>query len=122
MTPETLLLRQVNPTFVQEGKITSQVFRPTDKDHFRLSTYNGDMITPSDAWERFVAQVNCRSVGVLAVCEKECSDQELSVREDGVPFPEHCSIDFSGHTKSEIEKKAKLLKINAERRGWLYQA
>lgn len=122
MTPVTLLLRQVNPSFVQEGKITPQVFRPTDKDNYELSTYNGDMITPSDAWERFVAQPSCRSVGVLAVCAQECTDQDLKVHEDGVPFPEHCSIDFSGYSKSEVEKKAKLLKIFAERRGWLYQA
>ncbi len=122
MTLETPLLRQVNPSFVQEGRVTSQVFRPTPKDQDALSVDNGDMISPQDAWQRFVDLPNCRSVGVLAVCKKECDEQELPVIEDGIPFPEHCSIDFVGFTKSATEKKAKILKILAERRGWLHQA
>jgi hypothetical protein len=122
MTLETPLLRQVNPSFVQEGRVTSQVFRPTQKDQDALSVDNGDMISPQDAWQRFVDQPKCRSAGVLAVCKKECDDQELPVAEDGVPFPEHCSIDFTGFTKSETERKAKILKTLAERRGWLYKA
>ncbi len=44
----------------------------------------------------------------------------LPVIEDGEPFPEHCSIDFSALSKSEIEKKAKLLNALARQRGWLY--
>jgi len=39
MTENTLLLRQVHPSFVQDGKITSQVFRPTPKDENKLSMY-----------------------------------------------------------------------------------
>jgi hypothetical protein len=37
MTPETLLLRQIHPSFVQAGRVTSQAFRPTPKDGSLLS-------------------------------------------------------------------------------------
>ncbi len=122
MTDETLLLRQVHPSFVQAGKITSQVFRPTPKDQEKLSVYNGDMMPPQTAWEHFTARPECRSLGILAICKNECSEQQLPVVEDADPFPEHCTIDFSSFSKNEIEKKAKILKVLAERRGWLYQA
>ena len=39
---ETLFLRQIHPTFVQNGRPTSQAFRPTPKDENQLSVYNGE--------------------------------------------------------------------------------
>ena len=42
MTPDTLLLRQIHPGFIQGGRVTSQAFRPTPKDEFLLSVDNGD--------------------------------------------------------------------------------
>lgn len=44
MTPESLLLRQVNPRWIREGRVTSQVFRPTPKDEKKLSVYDGAKI------------------------------------------------------------------------------
>jgi hypothetical protein len=110
------------PFVCSGGKSNVTGFSANAKDQDALSVDNGDMISPQDAWQRFVDLQNCRSVGVLAVCKKECDEQELPVIEDGIPFPEHCSIDFVGFTKSATEKKAKILKILAERRGWLHQA
>jgi len=45
MTDETLVHRQIHPSFVQAGFPTSQAFRPTPKDESKLSVYDGDMIT-----------------------------------------------------------------------------
>ena len=50
MTGDTLLLRQIHPSFVQDGRVTSQAFRPTPKDDAQLSAYDGDQITPVAAW------------------------------------------------------------------------
>ena len=99
MDSTTLLLRQVHPSFIQDGRITSQVFRPTPKDENLLSIDNGDMISAEASFIRFCARPDCRSVGVIAVNKEECDQQELPVREDGKPYPEHCSIDFSGYSK-----------------------
>lgn len=121
MTPGTLLLRQVHPSFVQEGRVTSQAFRPTPKDEFQLSVDNGDRVSAESAWRRFTGTPTCASAGVQAVTRADCADQELNVIEDGHPHPEHCSVDFSAFDKKRIEMKAKLLRARAAGRGWLYR-
>jgi len=121
MNIDTLLLRQIHPNFVKEGRISSQAFRPTPKDEKMLSVDNGDIVSPVLSYERFTQQMNCKSVGVMAVLKKECDDQSLSIHEDMDPYPEHCSIDFSGISNKLIEMKAKILRNLAQKRGWLYQ-
>jgi hypothetical protein len=118
---DTLLLRQVHPNFVQNGRPTSQAFRPTPKDEFLLSVENGSRIQPGAAWERFTSSPDCRSAGVMAITFSECSEQELPVIEDGKPFPEHCSIDFSNLTVSLVDRKAKILVRCAVQRDWLFR-
>ena len=122
MTPATLLLRQINPSFLQAGRVTSQAFRPTPKDESHLSVYDGDRIQPLAAWQHFTTTPGCRSSGVLAVTHAECTAEQLTVNPDGKSFPEHVSIDFSAFGKSEIEKKAKVLTRQAQTRGWLFQS
>lgn len=120
MSPNTLLLRQIHPSFVQDGRVTSQAFRPTPKDELQLSVDNGDHVSAEQAWRRFIANPACASVGVQALAHSDCTAHELPVIEDGQPYPEHCSIDFSAFDKKTIEKKAKLLRAAAEARGWLF--
>ena len=120
MNTETLLLRQVPPGFIQEGRITSQVFRPTPKDENMLSTYNGDLISPADAWQHYTQSQLNKSVGVMAVSKGECDRNELNVIEDREPFPEHVSIDYSGKDRKCVERIAKILKTFAQERGWLF--
>jgi len=122
MTPDTLLLRQIHPNFVQEGRVTSQAFRPTPKDEHRLSVDNGDRMQAKAAWARFTSDPACSSVGVMAVSQAECAAQNLPVIEDGSPYQEHCSIDFSTFEKKEVERKAKVLSRQAQGRGWLFVA
>ena len=121
MNADTLLLRQVHPLFIQAGKITSQVFRPTPKDESKLSLYNGDLISAENAYYHYKNQLILESAGVVAVSKAECESQELQIVEDCVPFPEHCSLDFRNCTKAQVERKAKYLKKHAETRGWLFE-
>ncbi len=122
MTPETVLLRQVHPNFVQGNRVSSQVFRPTPKDKDLLSVYDGDMIDPKPAWVHFNSQSNCKSVGVMGVTVAECAELDLPSRPDPEPFPEHAVIDFSGYSKGQVEKKAKYLCKKAVARDWLYRS
>ncbi len=87
-----------------------------------LSVDNGDLIGVEAAFTRFIDCTNCRSTGVMGVTLDECNQRKLPVHEDGVPHPEHCSIDFSALNKSQVEKAAKYLKRKAEDRGWLHSA
>lgn len=121
MTPETLLLRQIHSNFVQDGRVTSQAFRPTPKDECLLSVDDGDRVDPETSWRRFTANPDCKATGVQAVSNGECDNQQLKVIEDGRPHPEHCSVDFTGFDKKTIEKKAKVLRAQAETRGWLFR-
>lgn len=121
MTDSTLLLRQINPNFVQNGRITSQAFRPTPKDEQCLSVYDGDMIEPESAYDHFTQTLKFKSCGIMGVTVSECTKHQLEVRSDPEPFPEHAIIDFSEYSKKDTEKKAKLLKHVAQMRGWLFQ-
>ncbi len=122
MTEATLLLRQIHPAFIQNGKVTSQAFRPTPKDENQLSVDNGDRITAEDSWRRFSAQADCTSAGVLAVSNGECSASSVQVVEDGIPYPDHCYLDFAPFTSNQATKIGKKLAANAQDRGWLHQA
>ena len=121
MTGGTPLLRQVHPSFVQAGRVTSQAFRPTPKDESLLSVYDGDQMAADESWTQYTTVLQRDSVGTLAVTVDECAAEGLSARPDPTPFPEHAVIDFTGLTDSQCEKKSKKLKAKAEARGWLYQ-
>ena len=121
MNPDTLLLRQINPFWLQNGRVTSQAFRPTPKDAKLLSVYDGDLISPQNAWQHFTG-AGYTSIGVLAVTVCECGALSLSARSVPEPFPEHAVIDYSGLGTSAIDKTAKLLNAKAALRGWRYQA
>ncbi len=120
MTETTLLLRQVNPSWIQQGRVTSQAFRPTPKDQKRLSVYDGDQITAERSWTHFTHTLGFASVGILAVTVQECADHDLAAVPDPQPFPEHAVIDYSGFAENEIKAKAKHLRTAAETRGWQY--
>ena len=120
MQHDTHLLRQIHPSFIQDGRATSQAFRPTAKDNNKLPVYNGSLIGPEESWLHYTEQLRFASAGVLAITCGECVAEQLSIIEDGAPFPEHCLIDFSGLETSEAVKKSKKLSALARSRGWLY--
>ena len=122
MNSDTILLRQVHPIWIQQGRMTSQVFRPTPKDQQKLSVYDGDLICAEESWLHFTVDLGHMSAAVAGVTMGECTTENLSVRPDPAPFPEHAVIDFAGISESKIRSLAKLLRARAEARGWLYVA
>lgn len=121
MTPATLLLRQIHPSFVKQGRVTSQAFRPTPKDERKLSLYDGDLISAAASWLHYRGR-NLESVGGMGVAVEECTKEDLVVRSSPQHFPEHAEIDFLDFPSTECEKKSKRLRNFAEDRGWLYRA
>ncbi len=122
MHDETLLLRQVNPSFVVAGRVTSQVFHPTPKDKDLLSAYDGDLIGPEASWAHFTRDLGHKSVGVLAVTAGECQAEDLPARPDPELFAEHAVIDFTGKGKKEKKRAASMLRDKALARDWLFQS
>jgi hypothetical protein len=102
VNPATILLRQIHPSWVQQGRVTSQAFRPTPKDESKLSVYDGDQIEPEPAWRHFTATLGFQSAGVLGITVSECTDLELKVTPDPEPFPEHVLIDYSGFEQKVV--------------------
>ena len=119
----TRLLRQIPPSWVKAGHVTSQAFRPTEKDKGRLSVYDGDRITPRDAWRHYTAVLGFLSVGVVAVTVAECVENSLTVYKNPLPdFQEHVLIDFRKKSATiSIERIAKELRASANIRGWLFR-
>ncbi|WP_322629954.1 hypothetical protein [Halothiobacillus sp.] len=119
MNDHTLLLRQIHPSFVQEGRPSSQAFRPTPKDEKKLSVYDGDQISPAAAFQHYCVTLNLASSGVQAVSVEECHSLILPTSPDPTHFKEHALIDFSSQNDKDIQRKSKILKANAAARGWL---
>lgn len=117
-----MLYRQVHPTMIEKGKVTSQVFRPTPKDKKQLSAYDGDQITAENSWQHFTNTLSFVSVGVVGVTVEECQHHHLVIIPDPKTFREHVLIDFTSHdTENQIKKTSKLLRSVADNRGWLYK-
>ncbi len=120
MNSETLLYRQIHPSFVQLGRVTSQAFRPTPKDEQKFSVYDGDQISAGDAYDHYTTSLEYSSCGVMGLLCAECETLALPVQPDPEPFLEHAVIDFAEYSKKQTEKKAKQLKAKAAARGWLH--
>lgn len=122
MTEETLLYRQVHPSFLDGERPTSQVFTPTSKDQKRLSVYDGDKVSAAEAWEHYTKVLGHKSVGILAVQVRECSNLGLRTEEDPLPnFPAHAVVIFpEAWSIGKVKTVAKSLTSLALERGWQY--
>ena len=122
MNNQTLLYRAISSVmWVQEGRVSSQAFRPRTIDNKRLSVYDGDQITAQEACTHYTRDDDNPPLGVLAVTVSECTAQDLRVVADPQTFPEHALIDFSKFGASQIKRKSALLRDAAEVRGWQFQ-
>lgn len=117
-----MLLRQVHPTWIDDGRPTSQAFTPSPKDHSKLSVYDGDQIEAAEAWRHFTQEQGLSSIGVLAVTVAECVALSVEARPDPAPFKEHAVIDFGALAGNPAKKVGRKLRDKAMDRGWLHRA
>lgn len=124
MNVQTLLLRQIHPSWIQNGQPSSQAFKLSKKDNNLLSVYDGDSITAEDSYLHYTTTLKYSSASVFGVTTGECSSCEgLSTRNDPQPDSAyHAVIDFSACASESIKDRAsKTLKNKAIARGCLYQ-
>jgi hypothetical protein len=118
---EQPLHRQVHPSWVQDGRITSQAFAPTPKDAGLLSVYDGRQMSPELSFAHYTAVLKLAASGAVSVTASEVSEVGLPWRLDPEPFPEHAVIDFTGvPTTGKVRSKAQALAEKARQRGWTY--
>jgi hypothetical protein len=116
---ETLLLRQIHPSWVNADGISSEAFNPSTKDNGKLSAYSGDLFTAEKSFDHYTATQD--SVGVLAVTNEECVNEHLVCNLDNAPFEGHVSVDYNPHPKKTCKKVAKKLRNIAISRGWQFK-
>jgi hypothetical protein len=132
MKDDTLLHRQIHPSWVQNETISSQAFltensiaslsfTPSEKDNNELSVYNGEKFTAEESFLHYTKKL--KSVGALSVSISEVNlIGELSISENNNPFDGHTVIDYSEVSSStQVKKKAKKLKNIAVKRGWTHR-
>ena len=118
--PSELLHRQVHPSFVQAGRVSSAAFTPTRKDAGKLSVDRGSLTTAREAFERYRRE-DRRSAGVWSISRRECEVQRLDVIPEPVegemPNPAHAFVDFHDLTGGETRRRGQLLARAANERG-----
>ena len=124
---DELLLRQVHPNFIVEGRISSQAFLPTAKDDKKLSVNRNSMVSAKEAFELHTQEKKLKSTGVWAVSVEEVvSLDSLAIEPDPIEVPiqdrSHALIDFSKlPSESRIRSTAKNLAEKAQDRDCLYE-
>ncbi|MFJ5707946.1 hypothetical protein [Streptomyces sp. NPDC093105] len=121
------LWRQVHPIWIQEGRVTSQLFSPTPKDSGELSVTRASVVSAEESHGHHTGVMGLKSVGVYSVDVAEVRDVELrAVDDSGVDDgaerpPGHAFVDFKGVPSAKQQKKrASILRDKAEKRGWQY--
>jgi len=124
---DELLFRQVHPTFVRDGRVGSQAFRPTAKDEGCLSVARGALTTPRQAYHHHTGTVGLDSAGTWAVSVGECGTLSLVAFEDPIAAsaeapadPAHAFIDFRELSRSHAEARGMKLARLATSRGRLF--
>ena len=114
--------RQVHPSWLHQGRITSQVFTPTPKDNGLLSVYDGQQITANASFVHYTTVQRLNAFGTVSVTAGEIHSVGLPWRLDPEPFPEHAVIDFTGEpTPGKAKAKAHALAELARQRNWTYR-
>lgn len=116
-----LLFRQVHPSWIQNGRPSSQTFQPTPKDENKLSVFDSALITAQVSFDYHTTQLKLRSAGVLGVSVEEVLQVARKFERDGVPIPAHGHIDFTGLSNGQAKRVAQSLQSKALARPWAYQ-
>lgn len=126
---DEILLRQVHPSFLRDGRPSSQAWKPTRKDEGCLSVARGSLTSPQAAFDHHTQQMRLASAGTWAVTVAECRTEELRAYPDPLTSTPrvaadlaHAFIDFTGLSNSRIEAKAVRLARHAVERGCMYSA
>jgi hypothetical protein len=116
-----VLLRQVHPSFLQDGEPSSQAFVPTPKDEGQLSIARGSLTTAESAFLHYTTVLQKDSAGTWGVTVGEASGASLNSFDAPRPdVPAHGFIDFRSLSVNQARRKGQVLKGWARERGRIY--
>jgi hypothetical protein len=123
--PTEMLLRQIHPSWIHDGRVASQAFRPTPKDEGLLSVSRGTLTSPESAFRLHTEVKRLPSVGVWGVSVAEAGLAKLVAYADpetgAVEDPAHAVVDFRPLGSNAAERASKILAAKARERGPLFE-
>ncbi|HOY80018.1 MAG TPA: hypothetical protein PLN33_19555 [Hyphomonadaceae bacterium] len=120
--PEEVMLRQVHPNFVQEGRPASRAFRPNSDDSGLFSSDRSAIVTPQQAYEAYQHKDRATG-GCWGVTIDEYSALNLDSYSDPlVDNGAHALVDFTPHEERLWRSLSKRIHKAAQDRGCLFTA
>lgn len=119
---DELLMRQLHPNNIQEGRLWSGAFTPTKADAGHLSSDRDSIISPKDAYERYLrAKALTQGGGTWGVSINEFVALGLECYADSIPGNDaHALVDFAAKGAEKEMALGKLAASKASVRGRLY--
>lgn len=119
---DELLMRQVHANLMQEGRLWSGAFTPTKADNGLLSADRDSVISPKEAYERYLkAKALAQAGGSWGVSVSEFAGMGLSCYSDPVADNDaHVIVDFAAKGAEREKSLGKLAYAKASARGRLY--
>ena len=113
------LFRQIHPSWVADGQISSQAFSPMPKDNGMLSVRQSTIVSAREAYQ-FHTALGFESIGTYQVTVGDGEAVGLRAVDDSrlAPAPlGHAYIDFRGIGRRPADRTAKQLRTYAMRHG-----
>ena len=119
---DELLMRQVHPNMMQEGRPSSGTFTPTQADQGHLSADRETIISPKEAYERYLLAKTLESAGgTWGVSINEFNAAGLICYSDPIETnAAHALVDFASHGANREKALGKLIYAKAYARGRLH--
>lgn len=119
---DELLMRQVHPNMMQEGRLWSGAFTPTKADNGLLSADRDSVISPKDAYERYLkVKALTQAGGSWGVSINEFKAIDLVCFADPIADNDaHVLVDFAAKGADKEKGLGKLAYSKASARGRLY--
>jgi hypothetical protein len=125
---EEVLLRQIHPTFFENGEPSSDRFRPSQLDKNLLSLDRNSMVSPAQSHANYEgagrksAAVFGVTVGEFMIENIDCLHDPLDSTPVQAANPAHASANYERHDLKQQKLIAKRLKRVAIARGCLHLA
>ncbi len=119
---DELLMRQVHPNLMQEGRLWSGAFTPTKTDSGLLSADRDSVISPKDAYERYLRlKALTQAGGTWGVSVSEFTAIDLVCYSDPIADNDaHVLVDYAAKGADKEKGLGKLAYSKASARGRLY--
>lgn len=119
---DELLMRQVHPNMMQEGRLWSGAFTPTRADNGLLSADRDSILSPKDAYERYLKlKTMTQAGGTWGVSINEFRAIDLVCYSDPLPDNDaHVLVDYLARGANQEKRLGKLAYAKASARGRLY--